>query len=137
MMHTARVMAVYAAYGRGDIPSILDALAPGITWTVPGPQGLPTCGTWRGRDQVALYFETIRHNLSVEEFSPQHFIAHGARVIVMGYERARALATGGVAESEWLHLFTFRNDQIGDFRAYTDTAVMMEAYRLVKPSVAA
>jgi ketosteroid isomerase-like protein len=137
MMNTARVMALYAAYARGDVPAILDALAPGITWTVPGPHVLPTCGIRRGRNQVARYFETIRQTLAMEEFSPLHFITHGDRVIVMGYERARALATGGVSESEWLHVFTFRDGQITDFRAYTDTALMMEAYELVKPSVAA
>jgi uncharacterized protein len=137
MSNAARVLAVYAAYAQGDIPSILDALAPSVTWAVPGPHVLPTCGTRCGREQVAHYFETISQNLDMEEFSPRHFITQGDRVIVLGYERARALATGGLSESDWLHVFTFRDGQITDFRAYTDTARMMEAYELVKPPIAA
>jgi ketosteroid isomerase-like protein len=32
-----RVQQMYAAFGRGDVPAILNALAPDATWTVQGP----------------------------------------------------------------------------------------------------
>ena len=47
-------------------------------------------------------------------------------------ERARALPEGGrTYESEWAHIFTFRNGQVIDFREYSDTAQVLQAFLLV------
>jgi uncharacterized protein len=130
--NTERVLALYAAFGRGDVAFILNALAPNVSWTVPGPMTLPMYGTRHGREQVAEFFKALGENLAFEEFSPREFIAQGERVIVLGYERARALSEGGrTYESEWAHVFTFRDGQVIDFREYSDTAQVLQAFLLL------
>jgi uncharacterized protein len=89
-------------------------------------------GTRTGREQVAEFFKALSENLAFEEFSPREFIAQGERVIVFGYERAKVRPSGRTYESEWVHVFTFKNGQILDFREYSDTAQVLQAFHLVK-----
>lgn len=134
--NTERVQAMYAAFGRGDIASILSALAPDVTWTVQGPAALPFYGTRRGRDQVAQFFQAVATKLGIEEFVPRDFIAQGERVVVIGYERGKAVPTGRPYDGEWVHIFTFRNGQVVDFREYGNTAAIAEAFQTTARSAA-
>jgi hypothetical protein len=44
----------YAAFGRGDVPAILELLTDDIEWIEPGPPDvIPVAGTYRGKDEVA------------------------------------------------------------------------------------
>jgi ketosteroid isomerase-like protein len=44
----------YAAFGRGDVPAILELLTDGIEWVDPGPPDvLPGAGTHRGKEAGA------------------------------------------------------------------------------------
>jgi ketosteroid isomerase-like protein len=128
LTNTDRVLAMYAAFGRGDVRVILEGLAPDVTWTVPGPISIPIYGTRTGRAQVAEFFKALSENLAFEEFSPREFIAQGERVIVFGYERAKTLPAGRIYESEWAHVFTFKNGQVLAFREYSDTAQVLQAF---------
>ena len=47
--NTQRVKDGYAAFLRGDIPSVLDALADDTEWVSPGPADVPGTGTFRGK----------------------------------------------------------------------------------------
>jgi len=44
----------YDAFGRGDIPAVLDVFAPDITWHVPGRS--PISGDYKGHDEVLGHF---------------------------------------------------------------------------------
>ena len=46
----------FAAFSRGDMPSLLDLMAEDVEWHIPGA-GLPLAGTYRGRDGVANFFQ--------------------------------------------------------------------------------
>src|SRR5438132_1299947 len=127
--NTERVQQMYAAFGRGDIQTILDALAPEATWTVQGPSWLPFFGARRGRQQVAQFFQTIVEKMDFLEFAPREFIAEGDRVVVLGRERMTAKPTGRSIEGEWVHVFTFRAGQVVDFREYCNTAAFAEAFQ--------
>lgn len=124
-----KVQELYAAFGRGDVPFILSSLAPDITWVVQGPATLPMFGTRRGREGVAQFFQTIGQNLVIEEFEPRQFVVQGDQVVVFGFERGRAIRTGGRYEGEWAHSFTFRNGQVIAFKEYCNTAAFVEAFK--------
>jgi ketosteroid isomerase-like protein len=43
----------YAAFGRGDVPAILELLTDDIEWIEPGPPDvIPAAGTYRGKEEV-------------------------------------------------------------------------------------
>jgi hypothetical protein len=39
----------YAAFGRGDLPAILDSLVATVEWRHPRPTSIPWGGLWRGK----------------------------------------------------------------------------------------
>lgn len=49
----ASVQSVYAAFGRGDIPGVLQLLDPNIEWDEPQAPGYPLAGIRRGKQAVA------------------------------------------------------------------------------------
>lgn len=124
-----KVQEMYAAFGRGDIPFILNTLASDVSWVVQGPATLPMFGTRRGRQGVAEFFQTIGQNLVIEEFTPKQFVVQGDQVVAIGMERGRAIKTGGRFEGEWAHLFTFRNGQVTAFKEFCNTAAFVEAFK--------
>lgn len=125
----ALVQRGYDAFGRGDIPALLELLAEDVQWETPGPPELPTAGSRRGRQQVSEFFETINSLYDLQGFEAQAFVAEGDRVVVLGTETARVKATGKVLNTNWAHAFTVRDGQIVAFQEYLDTAAVMAELR--------
>ena len=53
------IHSLYGAFSRGDIAAVLAALAPDVEWVCEGPASVPFCGTFRGPEQVAKFFEVL------------------------------------------------------------------------------
>jgi ketosteroid isomerase-like protein len=123
------VQEAYAAFGRGDISSVVDACADAVEWIVPGAAGVPVAGKRRGREQVAEFFRTLGENQTAQQFEPREFIAQGDKVAVLGHYRWRIKPTGRTFESDWVHVFTVRDRRVVHFQEYSDTAAEAEAYR--------
>lgn len=119
----------YAAFGRGDIPSVLNLLTDDVEWTVPGPADiLPHAGTFRGREQVERFFTQLSQAIEYEQFEARDFVAGGEGVVALGYEKGRARPTGRTFEGHWAMVFVLRAGRIASFRAYADTAAAVEAF---------
>jgi uncharacterized protein len=124
------VQSLYAAFGRGEIPTIVNAVTPGSTWEIVGrASDFPTLGQRRGQDGVRSFFDDVAQNLDFSEFSPREFYATGDKVFVLGHYTATVKKTGKSFASDWIHVFTIRNSKITAFREFTDTAQAAEAYR--------
>ena len=54
--------------------------------------------------------------------------ADGDTVVALGRYAARVRSTGQNAETEWVHVFTFRGDKVASWRQYYDTAKYAQAY---------
>jgi ketosteroid isomerase-like protein len=127
--NVARVQEMYAAFGQGKIQTILDGVTPDVTWIVQGPTGLPFFGTRRGPAQVAQFFQEVAQHLDIQEFSPREFISQGEQVVAVGNERGRVRATGRDYQSAWVHVFNFQNGKVIQFREFSDTAALADAFR--------
>ncbi len=123
------VQRIYAAFGRGDIPAILQALAPDVEWMMSGSAEIAFAGARQGREQVVECFTAIAQTVDVLHFEPQEFIAQGDTVVVLGVEQLRVKATGKVAENPWVMAFAFRNGQVVRFREFDDTGALAAAFR--------
>jgi ketosteroid isomerase-like protein len=55
--NTALVEKMYAAFGRGDLQTILGSLTPDVEWTLEGPSVIPYAGKRIGPAQVQKFFE--------------------------------------------------------------------------------
>ena len=123
------VQAAYAAFGRGDIQSILSQLSDDVDWFLPGsPEILPAAGRRQGHEQVAQFFSTLNETMEFTSFEPQEFIAQGDKVVVLGKSSARIKTNGNTIESDWVHVHTVRDGKIVNFHEYYDTAAFNEAF---------
>jgi hypothetical protein len=125
----AKVQELYAAFGRGDIAPILDALSDDVDWAVPGPAAVvPFFGSWRGRDRVLAFFQAVGEHLTFDHFGPDRFVAQGDEVVVIGKDHARNKKTGRGYQTDFVHVWSFREAKIVRFREYLDTAAVVSAF---------
>ena len=122
------VQSAYSAFGRGDIPALLELMTDDIEWTLPGPAVVPIAGTYKGRDALGEFFAKLGANIEFQKFEPRQFVAEGNLVLVLGSEQGIAKATGKSFSSEWVHAMTVRDGKVSTFRAYIDTAEVAAAF---------
>jgi ketosteroid isomerase-like protein len=123
------VRKLYADFSRGDIPSVLSALAEDIEWTEPANGPAPFGGTHRGRDKVALFFQQLGETAEVLEFEPRELFEQGDTVIALGRYRFKARPTGKSWETDWAMVWRFEGDSVQRFQIYKDSAAEVAALR--------
>jgi uncharacterized protein len=92
--NTQKVQDLYAAFGRGDMPAVLEALADDVEWVLPGPADFPMAGTYRGKQAVQAWFGTLLENIEFQVFEPREFIAQGDKVVALIYREAITRRSG-------------------------------------------
>jgi hypothetical protein len=123
------VQDLYAAFGRGDMPGLLNLLDEMVDWHFNGrPEDIPFGGRWQGRAGMMDFFRAVGETCEVLAFGPDEVIALGEHVLALGHERIRVRATGREFETDWAHLFMVQDGQIVRVREFYDTAVMAKAF---------
>ncbi len=121
------VKRLYAAFGTGDLSSLLGTLDTGIEWAVPG--AAPWSGEGRGHDHVQRFFQAFGTAASLKTFEPRSSVADGDTVVVMGYEEGTARETGRDWKAHFTHVFTIGDGKITAHREYVDTKAIADAFR--------
>src|SRR5258705_13965821 len=82
----AMLQSLYAAYGRGDIQSVLNACTPDVTWESGGRGGdFPAFGVRTGIAGVAEFIRTVAEIVGFGGFFPREFYADKDKVFVLGH----------------------------------------------------
>jgi uncharacterized protein len=115
----------YAAFGRGDIPGLMERFADDIEWVEPGKT--PISGTFRGKAQLTEWFGKLGGLIDFQRFEPREFIAQGDKVVVLIHSESTARSTGKKLTQEHAHVHTYRDGKLAHFVEYVDTAPIMEA----------
>lgn len=120
--HRTTIEAIYAAFGRGDIASILDALREDVEWEHDhADHGIPWLAPRHGKAQVGGFFEALRA-LEVRRFEPKRILADGDLVVAVIHVEIAVLATGRSFRDVELHLWTFDpHGKVARFRHVVDT----------------
>jgi uncharacterized protein len=116
------VKQTYAAFGRGDIPAILNLIADQVDWQDVCPASLPYSGLRRNRAEVANFFSDEAQIEDTKVFEPREFIVAGENVTVLGHMEGYARDTKREFRTDWVHLFTVQNGKITRWRGFLDTA---------------
>jgi hypothetical protein len=126
----AAVQNLYAAFGRGDIDTIIAGAAPDIDWESVGRKSdYPALGRRKGAVQVREFFKIVFDSEEFSDFSPREFYAADDKVFVLGSYSFKMKSTGKPVACEWVHVFTFRDGKVTRWREHTDTAQIADAYR--------
>ena len=116
------VQTAYAAFGRGDVPTIVSMLSEKFEWKFIGAKGLAYTGSFNTAEQVGNWFADVARLDDITHFEPREFISGEAgHVTVLGWERTRAQPGGKVFECEWAHVFTVTEGRISRFWGIYDT----------------
>jgi ketosteroid isomerase-like protein len=125
-----KVRGLYDAFLRGDIATIIGALAPDATWEITGRRkDHPVLGRRDGQQGAQEFFRTLAETQEATDFSPRSFHSSGDKVFVMGHYGWKMRKTGRTVDSDWIHVFTLKGDKVVAFREFTDTAQFAEAVR--------
>src|SRR5262245_23874033 len=133
MSNSQAVQSIYEAFGRGDIPAILDALADDVRWehwpdgNGAGRQGVAWLTPRDGREEVGGFFEALGA-LEFHDFTPTELFESNGRVVALIDVDLAVRETGRRFRDSEIHLWTFGDDgRVTDFRHYVDTAKHVEA----------
>jgi uncharacterized protein len=127
--NTRTVQEIYAAFGKGDVPFILNTLADQFEWVHAGPPTIPWAKTRHTHEEVGEFFEVLGRTLEFQQFEPRTYVAQGDKVVALGYFRARSKSTGRSFEEHWAMEWTFQDGKVTGYRAYDDTAAIAAALR--------
>lgn len=126
---TTLIESLYADFGRGDLPALLERLTDDVRWTFLGDGAVAYMREARGKADVAAWFGQVAALDEIQAFEPREMLAGPDHVTVLGWERTRALPDGGVFESPWLHVFRLRDGKVCGFTGLLDTAAAARARR--------
>jgi ketosteroid isomerase-like protein len=119
------VKGVYEAFGRGDVPAVLGAMADDIEWHE--AEGMPYGGVYHGGEAVAQnVFGPITQDIPDFAVKPEEFIASGDAVAAVVRYTGTGKATGKQLNLPVVHVFNVRNGKIAQFRQFIDTAKFLE-----------
>jgi uncharacterized protein len=122
------VRAHFEAIKRHDRAALMATLTEDVDWQVVGPETLAFGGNFKGRAEVQRFFSAAAGACEFLEFAADRMIADGDTVVVLGHERVRVKATKREWSTNWVQVYTVRDDAICRFREYTDTAAIAAAY---------
>lgn len=123
------VQELYAAFARGDIPAVLDMMAPDAELVFPDSSVIPFAGAHRGLDAIAKFFMTVDETVDIEEFAVDKLIAQGENVVALGHERVKAKSTGRGWETTWAMVWTIRDGKAASVHEYHHTEPIAAAFR--------
>jgi uncharacterized protein len=116
------IQAIYEAFGRGDVATILEGLTDDVDWaTDTSSTAAPWYGVRKGKAAVTAFFEAFGSAMEVEEFTPRTFAANDTDVLTVVRCRAKSRATGKVMDMNLHHYFVFRGSKIAFYRGTEDT----------------
>jgi ketosteroid isomerase-like protein len=136
----AAVGRLYEAFGRADMPAILDELAEDVTfdqWADNHAQraGVPWLAERQGHDGVMEFFGIVG-TLDIRDFQVLSMMS-GSDQVVAEIVIEASTPEGGHYRDEELHLWSFDADgKIKRLRHYTDTAKHMAAAQVGREDVA-
>jgi ketosteroid isomerase-like protein len=137
MANTDTITDIYAAFGRGDLASILERVAARVDWGVdpalealPGAKAVPFLRHSTTPDEVAeRYFGAIASSVDFLAFEPRAVLGDGDRVVSVIDASWTVRSTGVRLDLEEVHHFQFDGDgRIRRYRLHVDTARVIAAF---------
>jgi uncharacterized protein len=126
MSNLTIIQNAYAAFAKGDVPSVLGIFSPNIVWTE--AEGFPYGGTYNG-PQAVLEGVFMRLGAEWDGFAvaPAEFIDGGDAVVVLGKYSGTYKATGKSFQADFAHVWKMQDGKVIRFVQYTDTLLVQQA----------
>jgi ketosteroid isomerase-like protein len=128
MSNADTIRGVYAAFQKGDIPSVLAAMAPDIVWNEAENFPYADNNPYVGPDAIlAGVFARLGGEWDGFAVREEELIDAGDTIVTLGRYGGAPKATGKKINSQFAHVWRFKNGKIVAFQQYTDTLQAMLA----------
>lgn len=132
---------IYAAFGIGDVPTILDYMAPEVDWEYGWTASpVPWLQPGRGPAHVGSFFQSLTEHLEFESFEVNHVLPGDGVVVALVSLRANVRSTGRtIVETDEAQIWHFDDQgRVVRFRHGVDTLRHAEAlgFELRAPAAA-
>lgn len=126
--NVARVVKIYEAFGRGDVPFIIEQLTDDVRWTTHFDPVVPWSGNYHGKAAVPGFFAALAGAGDVTAFNPAEFVSQADTVVSTGEFGIRAKATGKTSLTRWVFIWKFREGRVCSYEQFHDPAIA-DAFR--------
>ena len=128
------VQDMYAAFGRGDIHTLLTHVADDVAWHAVYGTGsnVPTSGVRHGKTAVADFFKLVGEHMKFSRFEAHDFAATGDKVVALGHYTATTPRGKGF-DSDFAMVFSLRGGKVARFQELCDSAAIDRAYQWAVP----
>lgn len=125
------IQTIYAAFGRGDVPTILEHVTEDTRWDFNGgTSDVPWHGPYQGRACIPEFLAAFTGGVALEAFEPRTFMHDGAHVIVHLRLAFTVKRTGKRVDEEQLHWWSLdERGLVTRLRHFEDTAQVVAAQR--------
>src|ERR1051326_7125388 len=103
------IQQMYADFGQGNVPAILNALSDDIIFDTPGPSLIPWAGIRKGKSGAEEFFKQVGTSASYSRFEPHEFIEDGDKVASVGSADFTSSSSGKKGSSAWIMVWTLRD----------------------------
>ncbi len=104
------VASLYEAFGRGDIPFIVEHIADNCVWIGTGEDLIPSGGTYKGKEAVN-FFIRLGESVEMTSFNPVSISnINEDEVVSFGNMSGISKATGKLSSSDWAMHWKFNDD---------------------------
>ncbi len=127
---TELIQRVYAAFGKGDIATILAAFAADGAISFEGASArVPWHRPCRGHAEIPAFFAAVAESVDIEKFEPVSFVSTDGAVAVQLEIRYRVRRTGKQVEQRQVHWWTMKDGKIANLQHFEDTRQVDDACR--------
>ena len=131
MTKSQSIQDLYAAFGRGDVASIVRQVSDDVDWNNDRvvTRDLPWNRNFSGKARLPEFFKAVGDELELSVFNPHTFIESGNHVAVLLHIEGRVKKNGRPLQNDAVHIWTFNDrGQVSAYRHYNDTAMEQAAW---------
>ena len=122
------IMALYAAFGSGDMAAVLALMADDIVWHEAENNKWADGNPYVGPQAVAAgVFARVPEEYDSFVVEIGEVVADGDTVVMQGRYRAKVKTSGAEITPQIVHWWTVKNGKIATFQQYADTFALAKA----------
>jgi ketosteroid isomerase-like protein len=123
------VKAMYNAFGKGDIPFILEHVSENFTWQDPSNSSIiPFGGKFHSKSGMLEFFTQLGGSVDTTLFEINEYISADNKVVAIGRHGFTCKRTGKSAILDFSMIWRFENDEPATGRSYYNTAEAEKAF---------
>jgi ketosteroid isomerase-like protein len=128
--NTELIQRIYAAFGKGDVATVLDGFAAdGVVSFEGASPEVPWHATVQGTAQIPRFFAALAAAVEFEIFDPHGWVANDDTVAVQLHLRYRVKKTGKLIDQQQVHWWSIRDGKATRVHHFDDTQQVVAACR--------